>query len=112
MKTLRGLLVVLSLVLANGAFADTNRTAKSSSELDVTIQAQLDGRVIVGFEKLADETVKIHIYDKRGELIYAEKVKNDTRILKRYDLSNLPAGNYAYVVSNDLYSVRKVIEKK
>ena len=111
MKTVKGLLFAVVLVLSNVAFAGTNKNERASSELDVTIEAQVDGKVIVGFEKLEGEKVQIKIYGTEG-LIHSETIKDASKILKRYDLSNLPSGDYTYSVSNDLYSVTKVIEKK
>ncbi len=112
MKTIKVVLLVVAMVLSNGAFAGTERATKSSAELDVTIEAQLDGKVIVGFEKLPEESVEIKIYDSKGALIHSEKVISSTLVLKRFDLSKFPAGKYSYMVANDLFSVTKVIEKK
>ena len=110
MKTVKGLLLLTVMVLSNGVFAGTNKSEKASEELEVKIEAQADGKVIVGFEKLASEKVQIKIYSSEG-LVHSETVKDATLVLKRYDLSKLPSGKYTYSVSNDIYSVTKVIEK-
>jgi len=111
MKMFKVMLLAVALVGSNGVLAGTEKPTKSSAELKVTIEAQLDGRVILGFEKLPEETVQITIYDAAGSLIHSESVSTNTVILKRFDLSKYPAGKYSYMVSNDLFSVRKVIIK-
>ncbi len=111
MKTVKGLLLAVVLVLTNGAFAGTNKNETASAELEVKIEAQADGKVIVGFEKLETEKVQIKIFSDLG-LVHSETVKDSKKILKRFDLSNLPAGRYSYTVTNGLYSVTKVIEKE
>lgn len=112
MKTIKGILLVAVMVLSNGVFAGTERASKASAELDVTIEAQIDGRVIVGFEKLAEEKVFVEIFDQDGVKIHVESIKEGTIVLKRFDLEQFPAGDYAYKVSNSIFSIEKVIEKK
>jgi hypothetical protein len=111
MKTLKSLIFVAALAIASGANAKDNEV-KSRKELDVKIMVQNDGKVLVGFEKLADDKVAIKIYNQAGELVHSEKVKDITMVLKRFDLSHLPSGKYTYTVSNDEYSVSKILEKK
>jgi len=111
MKTLKSLVIVAALAITSVAFAKDNEV-KSPKELDVKIMVQNDGKVLVGFEKLAEDKVAIKIYNQAGELVHNEIINDLTTVLKRFDLSHLPAGKYTYTVSNDEYSVSKVIEKK
>jgi len=112
MKTIKGILLAVIMVSTISVFADTGKAVKSSAELQVTIEAQLDGKVIVGFEKLAEEKVNIKIFDAYGSMIHSESVKESKVVLKRFDLSNWPAGKYTYEVSNNVFTLSKVIEKK
>ncbi|MFY0625316.1 MAG: hypothetical protein JXR07_03405 [Reichenbachiella sp.] len=112
MRTIKVLLIATVLAFANNAIAGIEKKGNSSEELDVTIEGQVDGKVIIGFEKLEDEKVFIQIYDQDKTLIHFEKVTDETLVLKRFDLSRFPAGSYSYKVSNANFTVEKVIVKK
>lgn len=107
--------MIAGLLLFSGvAFGSTTEynTKENSQYLEVKVTPNDRNIVFVNFEKLQNETVKIKIYDNRGALLHTEKVENDTAILKRYDISNLPSGVYSFEISNDVYMMRKKVDKK
>ncbi|WP_422359795.1 hypothetical protein [Reichenbachiella sp.] len=111
MKAL-SLLVIATLTFSSVATAEIHGTDnKEVSEVKANIFAQNNGMVYIQVESPVDTKVKITIKDDAGVILYGGKVKKD-KVLKRFDVSNLPAGSYSYEVSNEDYSVLKKIEKK
>jgi len=110
MKTLKSLLIVLVLSLAGAEVAKAGKMKEASIKLNIVIEEQKTGKVLVGFEKKENETVIINIYDSEGYKVYRETVRKGTVMLKRFDLSNMPNDEYSYEVTNYRYSEEKVIE--
>ncbi|MBU2912408.1 MULTISPECIES: T9SS type A sorting domain-containing protein [Reichenbachiella] len=109
--------IALTLMVACSSLAFAGEKAEKSEkvvspELKVQIKATADSKVIVIFDKLEGEEVKVRIYDNYGALIYSDKKVEGAKYAKAFDLSAYPAGNYAYTVSNDVYSVKKTIALK
>ncbi|MGL1886877.1 MAG: T9SS type A sorting domain-containing protein [Reichenbachiella sp.] len=114
MKTMTIKTFALSLVvvlMSTVAFADEKSEKEVSPELDVQITKSADSKVVIKFTKLEGEVVKVKIYDAYGTLVFSDKEAEGSKYSKRFDLSAFPAGNYTYKVSNELYSVSKVVAK-
>ena len=111
MKAL-SLLVIATLTLSTAALAEIHSEAGETSEVKANIFTQDNGMVFIQLENPEDSKVKIAIRDKAGVLLHGETVKKDVKVVKRYDVSNLPAGTYSYEVSSADYTVKKKIEKK
>lgn len=105
--------LILSIIIvgfSSLAFASEKAEKVVSPELDVRITPLADTQVAVIFHKLEGEVVKVKIYDNDGSLIYIDKEGKGTSYTKKFNLEQYPAGKYTYKVSNDVYSVTKVIE--
>lgn len=103
-------LSLLVVAMSNLAFASEKSEKAISPELDVHISPLADAKVAVIFQKLEGEVVKVKIYDAEGALIYTDRKVKGTSYGKKFSLEQYPAGKYTYKVSNNLYSVSKVIE--
>lgn len=114
MKTIFKTVALLALmVMSNSSFALGGKSEKAvSSELDVQIRPLEGGTTLVKFNKIEGEMVRVKIFDSNGILVYSEKDTTSSSFAKKYNLSALPSGKYIYTVANNVYSVRKVIEKK
>ncbi|RJE72848.1 T9SS type A sorting domain-containing protein [Reichenbachiella sp. MSK19-1] len=110
--TIKTIALTLMVACSSLAFAGEKAEKVVSPELKVQIKATADSKVIVIFDKLEGEEVKVRIYDNYGALIYSDKKVEGAKYAKAFDLSAYPAGNYAYTVSNDVYSVKKTIALK
>ncbi|SMD38133.1 Por secretion system C-terminal sorting domain-containing protein [Reichenbachiella faecimaris] len=111
MKAL-SLLVIATLTFSTVSMAEIHGAAtKEVSEVKANIFTQNNGMVYIQVENPADSKVRIAIKDNAGVLLHGETVKK-TKMLKRFDISNLPAGTYSYEVNSADYSVMKKIEKK
>ncbi|MFY0650760.1 MAG: hypothetical protein JXQ96_01940 [Cyclobacteriaceae bacterium] len=102
-----GLLLISGLALAEGGKSSTN-----SAYLDVKVTSLDNKMVQMSFKKLQEEKVQINIYDAYGVRVYDEKIQDKTAVLKKFDLSNLPAGSYSFEVSNDIYLMKRTVEVK
>ncbi|WP_109830948.1 hypothetical protein [Reichenbachiella versicolor] len=113
MNTLKSLLIAVVLFASTSVFAKTGKLLDETktAAIDVVIEQQRSGKVIVGFEKFGSDIVKIKIYDEEGNAVYSERVKKATLMLKRFDVSLLPEGDYSYEVSIADYAVEKTITK-
>ncbi|WP_109833118.1 hypothetical protein [Reichenbachiella versicolor] len=111
MKNFRNILIATIIVLASFSVATAGKLKEASAKLNIVIVEQNTGKVLVGFEKKETESVRINIYDPNGYRVYTERVKSGTVMLKRFDVSQLPAGEYSYEVTNYVYSEEKAIEK-
>jgi len=103
-------LSLLVVAMSSVAFAAEKSEKAVSPELDVSISSLADAQVAVIFNKLEGETVKVKIYDAEGALIYTDKKIEGTSYSKKFNLKEYPAGKYTYKVSNDVYSVSKIVE--
>lgn len=104
-----GLLLISGLTFAEGG---KDSSSANSAYLDVSVKPLGNKEVSMKFEKLADEQVKINVYDRNGVRLHGEKVKGKTLVWKRFDMSNLPEGKYSFEVSNDIYLMKKTVEVK
>ena len=105
-------MIAFVLFLSTMAFAKTGKFDETkTASIDVAIEKQISGKVLVGFEKFGSDVVKIKIYDNEGNTVYTERVKKATLMLKRFDVSELPTGEYTYEVSTPDYAVEKTYEK-
>ena len=111
MKTLKTSLIVLGLIACSTATVLAGKLKEASLKLDVVIVEQRDGKILVGLKKKLTESVNINIYDGEGEKIYSFRVKKGELSLTRFDVSQLPDGEYTYEVTNRVYSEDKVITK-
>ncbi|SHK49419.1 Por secretion system C-terminal sorting domain-containing protein [Reichenbachiella agariperforans] len=110
--TLKTIALTLLVTMTSLAYAGEKSEKMVSPELNVQITAMSQSKVLVAFNKLEGEVVKVKIYDAAGSLIYQDKDVNNAKYAKRFDLSAYPAGEYVYAVSNDVYSVSKTVELK
>lgn len=112
MKALK-LTVIAILALTTAALANVDKAGKKeSAEVKANIFSHNNDMVFVQLDNPADSKIQIAITDQRGVVLHSETVKQDLKILKRFDVSNLPEGLYSYKVSNDSYTIMKKIEKK
>ncbi|UXP33136.1 T9SS type A sorting domain-containing protein [Reichenbachiella agarivorans] len=112
--TFKTIAIAVMVAMSTLSFAGKNgeKAEKAvSAELAVRIVAVDEASVAVIFAKLEGEEVKVKIYDAYGALVHTEKETEGTSFTKKFDISALPAGDYTYMVANDLYSVKKVIAK-
>lgn len=67
-----------------------------------------DNSIIVSFNSWKSESVKVDIVDTYGDIIYSERVTSfDGQ--KRYQLSQLPSGDYTVRTSDDLRIEKQVV---
>lgn len=111
--SLKILVVVAFTTVANVALANVDR---ANDEKRVEVRAQIfsakNDMVFVQLEKAGKGKVYIQISDQDGHVLHSESVKEEVKVLKRFDVSNLPAGSYFYQVTNENYTLRKKIEKE
>lgn len=112
MKSFKIIALSLLVAVSTSTFAAEKAEKVVSSELNVQIRPTAQSKVVVRFDKQEGEKVTVKIYDAYGSLIYTDKDVDGTTYAKAFDLSNYPAGKYAYVVANDVYSVKKIVELK
>ncbi|MEO9965114.1 MAG: T9SS type A sorting domain-containing protein [Reichenbachiella sp.] len=106
-------LVVAFTTIANVALANVDRANDvKSTEIVAQIYPMKGDMIYVQLEKAGKGKVYIQISDLNGHVLHSESMKDDIRILKRFDISNLPSGSYIYEVSTDRYSLKKRIEKE
>ena len=110
--TVKTLLLSLFVAFSTFTVASDRNEKVVSSELEVQIQAIDDSHVMVRFQKLENEVVKVKIYDTFGTLIFSDKASEGSTYAKSFNLSAFPAGDYKYQVGNDVYTVTKLVEKK
>ncbi|WP_147407491.1 hypothetical protein [Reichenbachiella sp. MSK19-1] len=106
-----GLVAMSTLSFAGNKGEKSEKEVKVSPELDVRIVELNESSVAVTFAKLEGESVKVKIFDAYGVLMHTEKQSEGKAFLKRFDVSALPAGDYTYMVANEMYAVKKVITK-
>ena len=112
MKALK-LTVIAVLALTTAALANVDKAGKKeSAEVKANIFSHNNDMVYVQLINPADSKVRIAITDQHGEVLHREVITKDLKVLKRFDISNLPEGLYSYKVSNESYSIVRKIEKK
>jgi len=85
------ILILLISVSSLSAFATGNPTVSSEKTKSLVVETSL----------WKSEKINIQIKEASGVVILDEKVKN-TKNLRKYNLKNLPDGNYTLEVSNEL----------
>lgn len=101
------------MALTTMALAHVDKAGKKeSAEVKANIFAHTNDMIYLQLINPADSKVQIAIIDQKGVTLHSETVKQDMKVLKRFDVSNLPSGLYSYKVSNADYTVIKKIEKK
>ena len=112
MKALK-LLVLTILTLSSAALANVDKVGKNkATEVEAQIFSHDDDMVFVQLQNPVDSKLQLTIADQNGVILHKEIIKKDLKVLKRYDVSNLPAGLYSYKVSGEAYTVIKKIEKE
>lgn len=111
--SLKFLVVVAFTTLANVALANVD---KANDEKSVAVKAQIfpakNDMIYVQLEKAGKGKVLIEISDQEGHVLHSESIKEEVKVLKRFDISKLPAGSYTYEVSSEYYTLKKKIEKE
>jgi len=96
-------LTVIGVVLGTTAFANT------TGDKDVKVKPVNDEKVELTYLTDSRCKVKVNIYDQEGKKVFGEYISNSKSFSKAYDLSSLPAGEYAFeVIDNDKVVVEKV----
>lgn len=112
MKALK-LTVIAVLALTTAALANVDKAGKKeSAEVKANIFSHNNDMIFMQLDNPANSKVQIAITDQNGEVLHREVVNKDLKVLKRFDISNLPDGLYSYKVSNNSYTIIKKIEKK
>lgn len=112
MKALK-LLVIALFALTTAAFANSEKdNNENSTNIKTQILSPKKNWVFVQVDKTKEQKVNIKISDKLGRVLYSQAVKKETKVLKKFDISNLPAGTYAYEVSSANYSFKKEIKQE
>lgn len=111
--SLKLLVVVAFTTVANVALANVDKAEKEkSAQIKAQIFSSKNDMIYVQLEKAGKGKAYIEISDLQGNVLHFESVKDETKILKRFDISKLPAGAYYYEVSSDYYTLKKKIEKE
>ena len=106
-------LLLIALILASTlVYAKTGKLEETkTSTLEVSIVEQNSGKVLVGFDCIESEKIKVSIKDASGNIIYSSSYKNGGVKLIKFDVSALPSGEYEYEVSKGKHSISKLISK-
>ena len=83
--------VALMFVAATGSAKDTKLNITANAEKSVTIEMDMQSA-----------KQYLSIVDKDGVTFYTENIENANAYSKKFDLQNLPDGNYFLKVENDL----------
>ena len=94
------LLAAIYLMMLGTLAADPNETI-------IVIEKQKNSKVLVGSQ--LQGKVKVCIVNSTGNTIYVSKMKVDGIKLIKYDISNLPKGEYTFKVSTIDYEVQKTL---
>lgn len=111
--SLKFLVVVAFTTVANVALANVD---KANDEKSVSIEAQIfsakQDLIYVQLDKAGKGKVYIKISDQEGHVLHSESIKEEIKMLKRFDISKLPTGSYFYEVSSEYYTLKKKIDKE
>lgn len=111
--SLKLLVVVAFTTVANVALAHVDKAEKEkSAEISAQIFSPKNDMIYVQLEKAGKGKVSIQISDIKGNIIHFESLEDQTKILKRFDISKLPSGVYFYEVSSEYYILKKKIAKE
>ena len=117
------IITFIALTLSLNIFAatgngDNNKDKKNKKEAaaapapkaySADIFEHKDNAVAVHFTKPADQKVTIKIKNVKGEVLFFEKIKNENQVIKKYELDQLPAGEYHVEIHNNIETLVKVI---
>ncbi len=92
MKKLFTLLFVAGI--ATGAFAQSDKTSVLIRKTEAT-------KVAVSFNEAPHGTVIVKISDSEDRLILRDRISKDLAFAKKYDLKDLPRGNYSVEVTDE-----------
>lgn len=110
--SLKFIAVATLMMVANVALAHVDKAGKESkAEVKAQIFEAANDLIYIQLEKAGKGNVQIKISDQKGHILHTEKVKDEVKVLKRFDVSRLPAGSYFYEVDHADYQLRKMIEK-
>lgn len=106
-------MVVAFTTVANVALANVDKADKEkSAQVKANIFPAKNDMIYVQLDKAGQSKVSIEIYDLQGNVLHSESIKDEIKVLKRFDISNLPTGSYVYKVSSEYYTLKKKIEKE
>ena len=103
--------IIAFLNFSGVALANVDRADKEIFT-DANIFKLNNEMVYVQLQKSAGVKMNIIVKDHKGNILHTETVKEQTELLKRYDISKLPSGHYTYEVYSKDYTLTKRIEKK
>ena len=120
------IITLIALTLSFNLFASTetgdkNKDKKNKKETTAApapkaysadIFEHKDNAVAVHFTKPVEQKVTIKIKNVKGEVLFFEKIKNDNQVIKKYQLDQLPAGEYHVEIHNNIETLVKVITVK
>jgi flagellar hook assembly protein FlgD len=92
MKTIKRILMAGMLVISLSALANEEKVITSG---DVTI-TQDETRVDVSILNTQENTYTLYIYNPNGELVFKERLGNETSLGKRFDFDSALKGNYKF----------------
>lgn len=87
---------ILVFIIALLAF--TNSYATSGTELNTLVENKT---ITVYFDSNQSKTLKISIIDQAGYVLHNEEVETLSRRSRKYNLENLPFGNYTLKIESD-----------
>jgi hypothetical protein len=103
---------ILSLAFTTTSFAKGNASLNAASgesrskSFNVGMYTSLKNELVVLLKKEDSNDVKVSITDENGNRVFAEKIKSDGSVIKRYNLSKLAKGSYfvKFTRPNEVFS--------
>ena len=102
------LLMTAGYTVAAGAI-EKEKPASSSSRVEVVATAQ-SAVYKLNYSSKAVGTVKVNIYDAKGDLMYTELIRSVKAFQKMYDFSRLGSGNYKIEVAGAEGKIEQTIQ--
>ena len=101
--------IALSTVFAFNASADDKETKKATG-FGTGIFTTKQGKISVNIDKYNEKPTIILLEDVKGNVLYKEVIsKNETKLRRSLDMSQLPAGDYDLkVISNGEKQTKRV----
>jgi len=84
------------MIISTLFFSITFSTSAQEDKWDCAVVSGLPNNFKVIYTKEGQERVKIRIKNEEGKLMRVDKVTSNNGFMKRYDLTNLDAGNYSF----------------
>lgn len=111
MKTKLSALIIL-LALALSSFAAKVDSSPESKEL-LKLSFKSSGVVTLTYSALAKSYPRVYILDAKKNVVFAETITNNYGVLRTYNISSLPEGEYFFEVNdNGIKSIQSIIYKK